>query len=301
MLTSRPPRIAIIGGCQVVGLAAATKLLVPQAQVSAWHVGLHPEIDDTSLFEALSEFDVIISQVSLYAGHEQLDIEVLRQAGYPVVYLPTIAFTGLHPDCSYVFSGSRVVKGYFSDLHSNIVASAYVLGLPEERASKLFNPFVFAHLGYNHAFELAKTAFLENFARAGYILNDHLDRWTREFGMFMYTMNHPNITVMADLCALALKKADLIGSTEYTNGMLDDYLAREFIWPVYPGVLSKLSYPGSTTFRRSTHDTPPDEQRDISLRAFIFGSYDIYRNVPVDDLRSSNIAKFCDKLDEKVS
>ena len=204
------PRIAIIGGCQVRGLAAATKVLVPQASVSAWHVGLH-DIDDAKLFEQLGEFDLIISQVSLYAGHEQLDITRLRQADYPVVYLPTIAFTGFHPDCSYIFCESGVLKGYCSDLHSNIVVSSYLLGLSKERVSKLFNRFIFSHLGYDHAFDLSRSALFENFGREDYPIEEYFDRWARTLGTFMYTMNHPHISVMADLCALALDKSALSG------------------------------------------------------------------------------------------
>jgi len=292
------PRIAIIGGCQVRGLAAATKVLVPQASVSAWHVGLH-DIDDAKLFEQLGEFDLIISQVSLYAGHEQLDITRLRQADYPVVYLPTIAFTGFHPDCSYIFCESGVLKGYCSDLHSNIVVSSYLLGLSKERVSKLFNRFIFSHLGYDHAFDLSRSALFENFGREDYPIEEYFDRWARTLGTFMYTMNHPHISVMADLCALALDKSGLVRSPSASNDGLDDYLGREFIWPVYPG-LNNPDRCGSTTFMRSTHDTPPQHRREISLDEFIAGSYEIYSNTPIDELKASNISPFFAKLAEKV-
>jgi hypothetical protein len=294
------PRIAIIGGCQVVGLAAATKLLVPDALVSAWHVGLHPEIDDASLFKELNQFDLIISQVSMYAGHELLDITTLRQAEYPVIYLPTIAFTGFHPDCSYIFCKSGVLKGYYSDLHSNIVISSYLLGLSEERARKLFNRFVYTCLGYRESFNIAKSAFTENFGMAGYPIEECVDRWVQESGTFMYTMNHPNIPMMADLCALALDKANLARPVVDVTDRLDDYLEREFIWPVYPDLLSKPSYWGSTIFKRSTHDTPPHEQREISLEAFIAGSYKIYASTLIDDLKTPQISVFADKLAEII-
>jgi hypothetical protein len=57
-------RVAVIGSCQVVGLAAAAQHLLPGADVKSWHVGVHPKDSDEDLLALLPGFDTVISQIS---------------------------------------------------------------------------------------------------------------------------------------------------------------------------------------------------------------------------------------------
>ena len=125
-------RIAILGNCQASGLHAAAQRLLPGAEVKGWHIGRH-QCSDEELFGYLAGFDTVISQVSDWAGHAPLHIARLREQGVPVVYLPDVAFTGLHPDSVHIYGSNGLVQGPETNLHSVIVAASFTLGLPERR------------------------------------------------------------------------------------------------------------------------------------------------------------------------
>ena len=201
--SSTPLRIAIIGGCQVVGLSAAAKVLLPDAEASSWHVGVHPSTSDDDLLELLPNFDVVISQLSDWDDHVSLRVSRLRERRLPLIYVPVIAFPGFHPDITYIRGPGGLVPGFKSDYHSIIIASAFVLGLPSRRVPGLFNAFVFSTLGYFDAFDEAKVALFDVFARENFDIRPIFDMWLQRVGQFMYTINHPHILVLSP-CATSL-------------------------------------------------------------------------------------------------
>jgi hypothetical protein len=293
----KPLRIAIIGTCQVGGLAAAAKRLLPEAQVQAWHVGVHPNDSDEDLLGLLSGFDLVISQLSDWDGHIALRITRLRELKLPVVFLPALVFPGFQPDITYIQGPGGLVRGLETEYHSVIVAAAFTLGVPDWRVSELFNAFVFATLGYFDVFDAAKTALLSNFAQEGLDLVPLFDGWMQQAGQFMYTINHPHILVLATLCRLALARAGHLDPEAPLPMAIDDYLAKHFIWPTYPALAKRFGLPGgSTTFLRRDNDLVEGQSRALPLADYVSASYKIYDGLAKDTLRKGVVATACERL-----
>jgi hypothetical protein len=289
-------RVAIIGSCQVVGLAAAAQRLLPGAEVKLWHVGVHPKDSDEDLLALLPGFDVVISQFSDRDGHIPLRITRLREQGLPVVYLPVMVFPGFHPDITYIQGPEGLVHGLTTDYHSVIVASAFTLGLPERRVPELFNAYIFAELGYFDVFEAAKVALFANFDQEGFDLGLLFDLWMQQAGQFMFTFNHPHILVLATLCRLALARAGHLDRTTPLPEGIDDYLATNFIWPTYPALARRIGLPGSTTFLLNAYGLAEGQTRELPLTDYVSTCFHIYGGLAKDTLRRGAVATACERL-----
>jgi hypothetical protein len=275
-------RLAIIGSCQVAGLAAAARRFLPNADIRSWHVGVPaPPIGDTdeALLAHLGGFDFIISQLSDWDSHVLLRISRLRELGLPVVYLPTFVFAGFHPDSTYVIGPGGLVRGAGSDYHSIIIAASFQLGIPAERVPSLFNAYVFAELGYFDVFEASKTALIANFEREDFDLRPHFDQWITQAGQFMHTINHPHITVLVDLMRLALIKANLISPDMIISRDIEDYLATHLIFPTYPALARRIGIPGSNTIVRAQGRLNHNQARECSMADFVNENYLYYNKI----------------------
>ena len=290
-----------LGGCQVSGLASVTRKVLPGAEVEAWHIGANKSGDDPKILAELKSFDVIISQLSDWDTNEQLRISRLREHGFPVTYLPTMVFRGFHPDISYIVSGDDLIQGVDGDYHSIIVAAAYSMELPETRVAGLFNSFIFAELGYFELFGAARDVLLKSFGQEGYDLHTPFDLWLQRAGQFMYTVNHPNILVLATLCGMALNKAGLSVAQDVTDlEKIDDTLASSLVWPVYPPLARRIGVAGSTNFHRGVHWLPEGSDRHMPLSSYISAAYAKYRELPIGTLRVGEVAVAYERLKSVV-
>jgi hypothetical protein len=281
-------RVAIIGGCQAAGLSLTAQRLLPGALVKNWHVGVVPNDTDEELLAQLPEFDLVISQLPDWDWHVPLRITRLRELGLPVIYLPTLAFQGFHPDLTYLAGAPHY--------HSVIVASAFTLGLPERRVPELFNAFIFAELGYFDVFDAAKAALIAEFGREGFNLEPLFDLWMRQVGQFMYTINHPHILALSALCHLALARAGYIDPATPLPDDIYDYLATHFVWPVYPALGKRIGVPGSTTFLRYTRDLLEGQKRELPLIEYVAEQFHAYRGLEKDALRTGPVADACERI-----
>jgi hypothetical protein len=295
---AKSPRVAIIGGCQVVGFAAAARSLLPDADVHDWHVGVHPVITQEALAALLPDYDLVVSQMPDTDKQSPLATIRLREQGVRVLPLPVVTFCGFHPDSAYILNAGRIVPGVWSDYHSILVAASFLLGLPRERVPNLFNSLVFHELGYFQAFEDAKSAFIERWLSAGFDLAPFVEIWLAETGLFMYTMNHPHIRVLADLAKLALSDAGLVTPEAAWTIPLKDSLANHFVWPVYPELAKRIGILGSTGFMRPLRSLAADEPREVSLTAYITACYERYNSIERDSLRVPSISAATARLKE---
>src|SRR5205823_5712047 len=97
-----------------------------------------------------------------------------------VMLYPKLTFHGFHPDFLFMRSADgKLIRSGCGSYHSKIVAVAFSMGLPESRAEKLFNAFVFTRLGYFGKFAPWKSIFLDRAAAIGYDLTDDFDGWLK--------------------------------------------------------------------------------------------------------------------------
>jgi hypothetical protein len=289
-------RIAIVGSCQVGGLAATARRMLPGADVQAWHVGVHPTISDEELLALLPEFDVVIDQISDHDGHPLLQVAHLREVGLPVIFLPMLVFTGFHPDIAYIRGSGGPIRGLETNYHSIIVAAAFTLGLPANRVTDLFNALVFAELGYFDVFDAAKVALINNFDQVGFNLRPLFDVGLKEVGQFMYTIDHPHVLALALLCRLALARAGFVDPATPLPNEIGDYLAGHFVWPTYPALAKRIGVAGSTTFLLRNHDMPSGYQRELPLSDYVSASFCLYDSLPKETLRHGPVGIACERL-----
>jgi hypothetical protein len=112
----------------------------------------------------------------------------------------------------------------------------------------------------------------------------------------MYTINHPKIFVLLTLCRLALAAGGLIDPQTPIPDDVDDYLSRQYTWPVYPALAQRLGISGSTLFARGLTGLAEGQSRNITLIDFIAGCYKFYVDTEKSVLRVGSVAAACDRL-----
>jgi hypothetical protein len=98
--------------------------------------------------------------------------------------------------------------------------------------------------------------------------------WERS-GVFMHSINHPKVVVLADIAKALLKNANLPFDPDLPLAdIVPDVLANGGIWPVYPDLARTIGVAGSLTF------TPPlrgcYDCECLSLEGFIEKTFAIY-------------------------
>ena len=291
-------QLAVVGNCQVAGILAALRVLLPGAEISGWHVGATPATRD-EIAADLPKYDVVFSNI--WDGEEGglFDLGRLKERCARVVWLVPVVFTGFHPDCTYLFHGGQPVSGVVGPYHSAIIAAAYSLGLRPERVPSLFNSLVYSRLGYFDAFTTAKAEFIEIHRQHGYDVAGHFEDWVRA-GPFMYTINHPRIDVLTTMSTMAAVRAELVAPDTPIPGGVPDSLETHHRWPTYPEIAKRIGVPGSLKFLRDIYGLAENEDREVSLLEAVARSYRVYADATDLDLGSGRIGFVRDRLKEML-
>ena len=270
-------RIGLVGSCQVVGMGAALQKLCPGAEVETWHIGPKCPDNTQAIAARLATSDLAISQVRTADPRGPLEIAQLRAANPRAVYVPVIAFNGFHPDCIYIKVDNTLVAGPLQFLHSGIIAGAYALGLPQQRAARLFNAWTYASLGYFEAFGIARDLLVRNFAACGFDLEQHLAQSMAASGAFMHTINHPHIALLALLAHSVGVRAGLVAEGTAVPEDVEDFLSYSLQWPIYPEIARGLALPkGDMAIRMPARVTVKGPQHRRELVDLIAGFYEAY-------------------------
>jgi hypothetical protein len=285
-------RLAFVGSCQVTGMRAATTLLRPDIEIEAHHVGAH--LNAQQIADRIMGYDTVVTQIGEGdANFPELAPSLIEPKVGKLISIPIFVFSGLHPDMIYIFRDGGPLPGAFSDMHSLITVSGYLLGLSEERTKALFNAFIFSELGYFAAYEASYPAMVDQFTDAGYDMRGQPERWIQETGSFMYTINHPAISVLSLMALESLKRAGLVSQDALVPTGVDDYLHSAFVAPVFSPLARRIGIREEETFLKPVH---MGENREVSLAEYIAASYAIYRDLPVEALQSDQIRHACEKL-----
>lgn len=158
-----------------------------------------------------------------------------------VTIVPALVYSGFFPDMVEVLADGEPLGGFAGGFHSAIAYSAFMHGLSAEQAMRLFNRRVFEHLGYFAYCDQSLEALRETFRGTPVNIDAHLPRWFRS-GIFMYTLNHPTPTVMADVATDLLRHAGVTQLVEADEvaANADDEMARSRVWPVYDEIAAHL-------------------------------------------------------------
>jgi hypothetical protein len=278
-------RIALIGSCQVAGMKATATRLLPSAHIEAQHIFVTMQPEEIPVY--LKNFDLCVTQIQ-DDDHRisHLSANALKSSTLDAVYLPTFVFSGLHPDMAYILKEGKIVSGPYGDLHSAIGASCFLAGCSEARTAKLFNKYIFAELGYLDEYAVSHRFMIDTYAAAGYDVERLLSSLRAVSGPFMYTANHPAISIIAELTTQALKKIGAVPDNASVPAGVHDALAEHLVLPVFPPIARNAGFEGGSTYLRQAR---PGEDRRLPLEEYLSLSFDIYRQLDRETIAQGRI------------
>lgn len=255
--------IELIGNCQTAGVADGLLLMFPECQVRR----LLPREDigtrgDVDLFVVQKQFE------RLPAFEMFPDIRK--------VVIPSIVFSGYHPDQTFVYHNKEMIGGPLHHYQSAIAFGAWRLGIPSGRAKLLFNDKVYSALGY-FGFDQHQ-AELEEYLRSVDYPSEMASEW-KAAETFMHASNHPRLRVLADVASEVLKKVGVKPVVERAEQYLADGLKMSAIWPVYPEIARRLGVDGSYNFKPRQSDYRGRPAPILDLPTYIEMCYATYASL----------------------
>jgi hypothetical protein len=274
-------RIGILSNCQHESLAIALRALLPDTDIVSLDLNGVPPGDAgrAPIAAMLSACDHVISQ-DIAPTYGPLSTRTLRATAQRYHLLPAFHFGGFHPDCVAVTLDHRPLGGPAGGLHSRIVIAGFLAGLSPEETTALFNPLVFARLGYFDALDEHAALLIEKFAAYAIDLSGLVPKW-RAAGCFMTSPHHPKMRVFLDLARIA---CDMMGATPQADpaaSALRDPLAAYSTVPFLRDIAARSGLQPEGVFRDSL-PAPP-----LSLAAYVQGSYKSFARAPLSCLRAA--------------
>ena len=232
--------ILVLGNCHIGGVSAALGRIFPADTVSA--TPFNPQkrniIETGALKLKLAQADVVVGN-----DHVEKFLHQQSTTAKSFVKMPRFLFNGFHPDVVYA---RKTSTGEMTKVNYNsaITVWAYRNRLDPVDVVPLFSKRTFKALGYFDAWNVSAKSMKAAFDACGMDFA-RLFRTIKREGVFMYTINHPKISVLtlvAKLVALKLGAAESVWDKEVN---VADALVRAAQWPVYPEIAHELALPGS--------------------------------------------------------
>lgn len=280
-------RFFLIGNCQTEALATLIEAMVSDSAATAWL--LTPkhleELNNPDILRyQFSEADIIFVQLCPSDPLLHKIKNFYGSCSSKIRLIPNITYTLYHPDMTYVRNDSGTVKGPMGEYHSALTFFAWKQGLSSSETKNLFNGDVYAHVGYFEHDTPSAKLLLDTGVAVDLPLHALLERWSK-LGCFMHSINHPKLSVLADVARAALIRERI----EYVPGVeqyIEDPLALHPCWPVYPEIAKTIGVEGSYYFKKLANRLT-DKFKMIDLDDFIAGSFEAYDKYPKDSLSSS--------------
>jgi Polysaccharide biosynthesis enzyme WcbI len=258
-------KLAVYGNCQVGGFAASLRSLLPDSTVDMFPVSnLAKPVDP-------AEYDLFFLHKPFANRFNDACADRMR-------LIPSIVFTGFHPDCAYVDRDKVPIHSPVGPLNSALVAACFLCDIPLDEVPSWFTHSGFDKIGYLAEFERAKRFLLDQARALEFDLSEVFDEWMRRREAFMYTLNHPAVYVLYDVCRIALAKEGLTGSAE--QPLPPDGLAKSIWWPVYNVVAEHLGITERAVFKYDLAMAKREGRETLGFTEFVAGSYQIFKDVP---------------------
>ncbi len=162
------------------------------------------------------------------------------------IKIPFIYFNSFHPDLVYC---KHKNDGHLTSPHYNsrIALFGYENNLCADEIVKLFNHSIYKGLGYYNLWDSQREQLKAIFLEADLAVKefDIFFNNVQRDGVFMHSINHPNISTVKQLIKILIKKYDpSIRLEDYTFN-LSDGLINAYVFPVYPEVAENLGLKGN--------------------------------------------------------
>jgi len=268
-----PSRWLLLYNCQAQGLGHCLNLMCDEVEVEQFDATGVARARE-QIAESLPGYDRVLVAPQLLDDHALgLDWAAL---GDRVRRLPTLYFSGYHPDTCYIDAGDRPLRGPAGEYHSLVAYSSFLAGHSEDQAVARFNEQTFSRLHYFLQWDASWKRMIATFSRNGLDLAPLRTKWSRG-GPFMYTVNHPRIECLRDLGRLVLEREG--HKARYLDSLPADNLANGAVLPVFPPIATRLGSSGSRMYKR------PGQYRYLSLEQYVAESFDRYRSASAHAIR----------------
>jgi hypothetical protein len=229
-------KITVLGNCQLASMGGCLRALLPQFEIRMFHSWDMKSSDHIcEVIDELQSSNIVFAQPLFHEYGPAISC-TLDQQHEKLQIWPAFAFTGFHPDITYVTIKEERIKSPMDDYHSLIVLGAFLADLSINETEQLFNGFMYARLGYYDEYRRAKEAVISMALGDGIDLRRSFAEWEQR-GCFAYSINHPKLYVMADIARLVLQRAKLSFDQDLpVADLFDDPLATGCVWPVYPEI-----------------------------------------------------------------
>src|SRR5260370_6686254 len=153
-------KIAVLGNCQVASMGSCLRALVPQSEIKifySWEMKSSEQIRD--VIDEIESCDLVFAQPLSPEYGAEISGTLERQSEKLQMW-PAFAFTGFHPDITYIIVEENRIKSPMDDYNSLIVLGAFLADLSIDETEQLFNGFMYARLGYYDEYRHAKGALI---------------------------------------------------------------------------------------------------------------------------------------------
>jgi hypothetical protein len=282
-------RFFLMGICQIEGITKCLRALHPDGVVEGyalWNLQRDFENEDR-LFSYLRTFDFIVLQDFGEEAFGILSGNLIREIFPKAITLPGFLFSAFHPDIVYTPNaaplpdGHRHVQSAIGDYQSALVVYGYLQGLSTEKTISLFHRDVYESLGYTRMWVESETYLLTQFRQLSWPIDEYYIRWVRS-GIFMYSINHPKLYVLADIARMILRRYEIAFVDDTVEDRLIDPLMTGPIWPVYPAIAEQFGLRGSMNFKKVELDS--NASLFLDLPCFVAQSYLELEKVAVENI-----------------
>ncbi len=227
--------------------------------------------------EMLAEFAtydklIAIAPLENLFGEPDL-LPVLKAACGNLMICPPVNFHAFHPDCVLASrkDTGHPVHSALGDYNSALALFGYTEGMGVEETVGMFRASVYQRAGYFDAWASSQQALLVVGRQFDFPFEKLYRSWTQR-GVFMHTINHPKLFVLADLAAEIMHRLGIEVDARLVESYVPDELLSSCVWPLYPELGRAMSLPGSYLFKAGT--------RLYDLHAFVEDSFGRYAAHP---------------------
>lgn len=289
--------ILAVGNCQTKGVADCIGAMLNRP-VDYFHPARVKSEPDT-FGKALCSADLVLAGNGGPASQIRGQIEGFDLSGVTMLTVPRLFFPGFHPDAIYPSTASAERPNPLGNCNSAILLAAWREQLSIDQTITLFRSEVYDALGYFDAYTDAAEMLAEEFDQVGIEAAEFIGSW-RTQGSFMHQPLHPKLRVMKDVGKCLLARTDLLVRADF-SAEIDDELAHNAIWPVYPEIARRLSIAGDYMFhpKNAGRSKNPDLV-PMDLETFVTRSFAVFTAQPPElgsfarltDDRLRNLGRF---------
>ncbi|MFQ6538970.1 MULTISPECIES: WcbI family polysaccharide biosynthesis putative acetyltransferase [Aphanothece] len=291
---------AVIGNCQARAIADYLSIRFHDVSFETFGIHLIPpkEIQRKSIefFDrARSCFNfVITAPLSPLYGALFIENQEAVLGQDKLIRIPSIYFSGLHPDLTYLGGPGGRTLGPLGDYHSKLALIGFLSGYSTLETIRLFNMDTYLKMEYHLEAETSLHQLKHREQKVDVPVSRIIEENFQRVPCFM-TVNHPTSFLFTEYTDSLVEYITSRGIAKPSAPSLNYHfrpnpLSGAAIFPMYPEIaeINKTEYKGGYHFKSPEHK---GKSRVFSLEEFIESEFKAFEKVGIDYLQSDPKAK----------